>query len=373
MSTLWHRHLLLIVGLISCIAAIASPVWAVSNATKNKQAYQKMFAYVCGKKSAKIFKNNTCPLLKKYQKKQTAYNEIEFIKSVCTKDKTVCQIFNKNTSYSKITQAYLTPTSASDVADSKKITAAETVTTNIEDPKYQEQISTTPDEVMQPEMGKIDPQKELYSIPFGDFSEEKLAGFNVIINNQTPNKLTVENGMESVLNQVLKNLPNDRIEFVKTIRFVVGPGFDCNVASIGGMYDELNNIIRVCASDVFATNLRAAFHLALHEVAHAYQYQKLGRSNNEVESAFTNAIFNGLYAEGETGLSFEKGAYASYSPQEYFAELSSIYFGSIEYYPYNRMDLAKYDPVGYTMIEKAWSLSEGSFNLPEYNFDTIDF
>lgn len=373
MSTLWHRHLLLIVGLASIIAAIATPAWAVSNATKNKQAYQKMFVYVCGKKSAKIFKSNTCPLLKKYQKKPTAYNEIEFIKSVCVKDKTVCQIFNKNNSYSKITKPHLKPTSSPSVAESKKSTTAETDAANIEGAKYLEQISTTTDEVTLPEMGKIDPEKELYSIPFGDFSEEKLAGFDVIINNQTPNKFAVENGMESVLNQVLKNLPNDRIEFVKTIRFVVGPGFDCNVASIGGMYDELNNIIRVCASDVFATNLPAAFHLALHEVAHAYQYQKLGRSNSEVESAFTNAIFNGLYAEGETGLSIEKGAYASYSPQEYFAELSSIYFGSIEYYPYNRMDLAKYDPVGYAMIEKVWNLSEGDFNLPEYNFDSIDF
>ncbi len=106
-----HLERLLLTGTVFLFAGYAllvmQPVLAVSVATKNKQAYQKMFTYLCSTKSNKVLKNTTCPLLKTYQKKQTTYTDVAFLKTACTKSKAACQIIDKNKAYQKITTPLL--------------------------------------------------------------------------------------------------------------------------------------------------------------------------------------------------------------------------------------------------------------------------
>lgn len=386
MAKFSHERLLLVAGIISGVIITVTPVWGITTATKNKQAYQKMSAYVCGAKSLKILKTAACPLLKPYQKTPTTYNESAFIKSVCAKNKTACQTMNKNKVYTKATQPYLAPgkPTASKGGTSSNVEKINTSTQVSPDtvaggnqageaffPIYPSDAFSGTGE--QPSMGLLDPLKERYTVPFADYSEETSAGFQVSINNQTPNKAAVLRGLSQTLTQLLAVIPKQRHEFVKTIRWVVGPGYDCNIASIGAMYEVEPNLVRVCSADSFANNSPYAFHLVIHEVAHAYHFKKLGQSNADVSNAFSNAIMKQLYAEGETGLSFEKGAYASYSPLEYFAELSSVYFGTIEYSPKNKAELKAYDPKGYVMVEKMWNMAEENFSQSEFNFNTIEF
>ncbi len=386
MPSFSHERLLIVAAILSGVIITVTPVWGITTATQNKQAYQKMSAYVCGARSLRILKTAACPLLKPYQKTPTTYNESAFIKSVCTKNKTACQTMNKNKLYTKATQPYLSPVKpiVSKVVNPLPFEKINTPSIETSDtpvssdqageaffPSYPSDAFSGSGE--QPSMGFQDPTKERYVIPFVDYSEENLAGFSVIINNQTPNKTAVLSGLSQTLTQLLAGIPKQRQSFVKTVRWVVGPGSDCNVASLGAMYEVEHNLVRVCASESFTNNSPYAFHLVVHEVAHAYHFKKLGQSNTSVSNAFSNAIMNQLYAEGETGLSFEKGAYASYSPLEYFAELTSMYFGTIEYSPKNKAELKAYDPKGYAMVEKLWNTPEEDFSAPEYNFNTIEF
>ena len=49
-------------------------------------------------------------------------------------------------------------------------------------------------------------------------------------------------------------------------------------------------------------------------------------------------------------------AYATANQLEYFAELSAAYFVGINYFPYDRAGLQRYDPAGAAMVEAVWSL-----------------
>ena len=95
----------------------------------------------------------------------------------------------------------------------------------------------------------------------------------------------------------------------------------------------------------------------LHELAHAYQFNVLGDSNRDVLAAFHNAQQKGLYQQVKRNNGTTVKAYAMNNEREYFAELTEAYFGVNDFYPFNRKDLASYDPVGYGMIEKCWQTS----------------
>jgi hypothetical protein len=95
--------------------------------------------------------------------------------------------------------------------------------------------------------------------------------------------------------------------------------------------------------------------MLLHELAHAYHHQVLGYENRMVLIAYQHAMRRGLYDQVEYVRGGKQKAYASTNVQEYFAELSEAYFGKNDFYPFTRDELAKHDPVGYRMMERAWN------------------
>jgi hypothetical protein len=98
--------------------------------------------------------------------------------------------------------------------------------------------------------------------------------------------------------------------------------------------------------------------ILIHELSHAYQYADPS-INNLINVAYKNAMENKLYSN----------TYTSKNPSEYFAELTSMYFGESGEPPFNKQGLKKYDPTGYNMIEVVWGLmKEGVDNTVEENF-----
>lgn len=96
--------------------------------------------------------------------------------------------------------------------------------------------------------------------------------------------------------------------------------------------------------------------MLLHELAHAYHHQVLGYENRMVLIAYRHAMQRGLYDQVEYIRGGKQKAYATTNVQEYFAELSESYFGKNDFYPFTREELARHDPVGYRMIERAWQV-----------------
>jgi hypothetical protein len=96
--------------------------------------------------------------------------------------------------------------------------------------------------------------------------------------------------------------------------------------------------------------------MVLHELAHGYhhQYLKTGFDNREVKKAFDKAMNEKRYQSvPRTGGTKEK-AYAATNVQEYFAEASEAYFGTNDFYPFDRAELQQYDPGMFELLERLW-------------------
>lgn len=99
--------------------------------------------------------------------------------------------------------------------------------------------------------------------------------------------------------------------------------------------------------------------MLLHEMAHAYHLLILGNSYPSIDAAYQHAVVNRLYEYVNYIHGGKRKAYALTNPKEYFAELSEAYFGKNDFYPYTRIQLKKYDPVGYQLMEKTWGTPQG--------------
>ena len=94
----------------------------------------------------------------------------------------------------------------------------------------------------------------------------------------------------------------------------------------------------------------------LHELAHAYHYMAI-QYDDRIKKVFDVILRAGLYANVRRGFDTYHHGYALTNYKEYFAELSTMYFGHNSYYPYDRADLKNYDPIGYKMIEDLWEVN----------------
>ncbi|HEV3023681.1 MAG TPA: hypothetical protein VGX76_14500, partial [Pirellulales bacterium] len=96
--------------------------------------------------------------------------------------------------------------------------------------------------------------------------------------------------------------------------------------------------------------------MVLHELAHAYHDQFL-------ESGFENAEIAAAYRRAQAAQSYESVLringrrdrhYAATNPMEYFAEASEAYFGTNDFYPYVRSELAEHDPPLFELLGNLW-------------------
>ena len=118
-------------------------------------------------------------------------------------------------------------------------------------------------------------------------------------------------------------------------------------------------IIVHCAENYTKLSDLWALKAVLHELGHAHHKENWPEKQPEIMDAWKNAIDKGLYlnVRDEKGKTAPK-AYALANQLEYFAELTTMYFGRCNYSPVNRAELKKYDPVGHAMIQKMWGLSK---------------
>jgi len=97
-------------------------------------------------------------------------------------------------------------------------------------------------------------------------------------------------------------------------------------------------------------NDAGAISLLLHEFAHAIHDQIFGFDHAGIKAAYEQAMERKLY---------DKECYAATNHKEFFAELTCAYLDRLEYYPHNRADLKKYDPVTYKTMETVWTGAAG--------------
>jgi len=116
--------------------------------------------------------------------------------------------------------------------------------------------------------------------------------------------------------------------------------------------------IEIVPSRYIAAKVTLENWVVLHELAHAYHSMVLSYDNSEIIGAYKASQASGLYIRVRTAMNFHRRGYASTNYREYFAELSTMYFGHINYYPFDRADLLQYDKKGYDLVEKMWRVNE---------------
>lgn len=99
--------------------------------------------------------------------------------------------------------------------------------------------------------------------------------------------------------------------------------------------------------------------IILHEMAHAYHYTLTLEQSKKIRDTYLNAMQknryqNVNYAHGDGTFDNNVKAYAANNEFEYFAEITSAYFGVCSYFPFNRKDLKKYDKAGYKLVKALW-------------------
>ena len=107
-----------------------------------------------------------------------------------------------------------------------------------------------------------------------------------------------------------------------------------------------------------ATNFLSWSHeqpwMVLHELAHAYHHQVLGYEHEGLQRAFEAAEERGQYEEVLRGNGRQVRHYALENVQEYFAEGSEAWFGTNDFYPFVRAELAEHDPGLAELMAEIW-------------------
>ena len=136
---------------------------------------------------------------------------------------------------------------------------------------------------------------------------------------------------------------------------------------------EINHFPSVKYQSIEISNLSAFVqrsyqnqkYVILHELAHALHDKAFHYKNNSIHHAYTFAKRHRLY----TDVSYQhyNGMYQSHveaygmkNEREFFAELTEAYFGTNDYFPFNRNEIERHDPVAFNMLQQIWGDSSST-------------
>lgn len=99
--------------------------------------------------------------------------------------------------------------------------------------------------------------------------------------------------------------------------------------------------------------------ILLHELAHLYHFTKLTVNFSPIYDNYVRARDSGIY--DAVSYNVGNGNFVDGLPSpavsdqtNYLAELTEAYFGTNDYFPFNREELRNHDPEGFALIELVW-------------------
>ena len=179
------------------------------------------------------------------------------------------------------------------------------------------------------------------------------------------------NQLKRALNKVFDALPRAAAVELTDVRFVLlhGPasphgGLDVPFSYVSSdqvtQDDHLDpnwshSIVVYNAGRLLLTDDDSLRRQLVRELARAWQATHWAGEHPPIADSWQQARQRGLYRDMPTrsGNLLER-APPLQSSDDYFAELSQLYFAGTDYAPFDRTALAEYDPEGYAMIEMLW-------------------
>jgi hypothetical protein len=168
------------------------------------------------------------------------------------------------------------------------------------------------------------------------------------------------------LEEVQRLLPAKRIDELRRVEFYVhlqprpgGGGYITGQTAADRDATPAGSI-DLGSAEQFLTSQGEVPSRVLHELAHAYHFQVLGREDRDVLSAYDGALRENRYTHVANwqGRTVDR-SYALTSVFEYFALATQSYFEKSGFYPFDRADLEAYDPTVYRLMQEVWEKRPG--------------
>jgi hypothetical protein len=172
--------------------------------------------------------------------------------------------------------------------------------------------------------------------------------------------------LENKLSDIKVVVPADKVKKLQAVTIVLdlthgnlGPMQyhpDAGWLKANGYSADLARCVHLPRAADVATkrNIREQPWVILHELAHAYHDQVLGFEEPRVKEVFEKYKKSG---HGEKTLLYDGRRvkhYALTNHKEFFAEMTEAYFGSNDFFPFNRAELKESEPEIYELMVNIW-------------------
>ncbi len=172
--------------------------------------------------------------------------------------------------------------------------------------------------------------------------------------------------LEGKLSDIKVVVPEDKVKKLQTVTIVLDlshgnlrpmqyhPG--AGWLKTNGYSPDLAKCVHIPRAADLATkrNISEQPWVILHELAHAYHDQVLGFDEPRIEEAYEKYKKSG---RGEKTLLHDGRRvkhYALTNHKEFFAEMTESYFGSNDFFPFNRAELKESEPEIYELMANVW-------------------
>lgn len=128
-----------------------------------------------------------------------------------------------------------------------------------------------------------------------------------------------------------------------------------------GMNPDKARCVEVADADNFLAWTKDQPWMVLHELAHAYHHQFLpdGYDNRDLRAAWKRATLDEKRYDAVQHINGRtERAYAANNPMEFFAEASEALFGTNDFFPFVRAELARHDPETAALVRRLWGVGE---------------
>jgi hypothetical protein len=203
-------------------------------------------------------------------------------------------------------------------------------------------------------------------------TDKQIEGWTVRVDDRLLSRSDMELGtkalrfLEAKLSEIKVVVPADKVKKLQAVKIVLdlthgGLGPMQYHPSAGwlkanGYATDLARCVHLprAADVVTKRNVREQPWVILHELAHAYHDQVLGFEEPRVREVFEKYKKSG---RGEKTLLYDGKRvkhYALTDHKEFFAEMTEAYFGSNDFFPFNRGEMKENEPEIFELMAKVW-------------------
>jgi len=207
--------------------------------------------------------------------------------------------------------------------------------------------------------------------PTSEYRVEEIEGWQVVVHRslfqeQAELGARTLRHLRAQLYQIVHRLPQDAVGKLRQVKIWVefqDPNHPCmcyhpdvNWLREHGMNPAKAKCVELANSETFLKWTVQQPWMVLHELAHAYHDQFLdkGYGNEAVRGAFRRSEEANRYASVLRINGRKDRHYAATNPMEYFAEATEAFFGTNDFFPFVRAELAEHDPEMFELLQRLW-------------------